>query len=136
MGMYTEIFFRVELQSSWAEDVRVKNAIAAIRGDTPSYLQRADLPEHEFFDSHRWSMISTGSSYYFPFANHDVWEEDPNQKGIYWSFRANLKNYDGEISKFFDWIDPYIYGNKGEFIGYELYEDADVPSLRFHGVKP
>lgn len=44
-----------------------------------------------------------------------------------WAFmlHANLKNYDGEIAKFFDWIDPYVEGSEGDYMGYSLYEETE-----------
>ena len=45
--------------------------------------------------------------------------------------RCNLKNYDGEISKFLDFIFPYVitYG----FIGYTRYEEFELPYLIWRG---
>jgi hypothetical protein len=40
-------------------------------------------------------------------------------------FHANLKNYDDEIAKFFDWIDQYVEGSEGDFLGYSLYEETE-----------
>lgn len=135
MGMYTEILFRAEMVQDWAEDPKVKLAIETLSGSDYPYVedgQRHLLPDHPFFDCPRWQSISRCESYYFPLGNHNGWVYD-FQGGYYWSFRANLKNYDGEIAQFFDWIDPYLRGLKGEFIGYSLYEEGDSPTLYFKG---
>ena len=135
MGMYTEILFRAEMVQNWAEDPKVKMAIETLSVVESPYIedgQRSLLPDHPFFDCHRWQLLSRCDSYYFPFGNHNNWVHD-HQGGYYWSFRANLKNYDDEIAQFFDWIDPYLREPEGEFLGYSLYEEDNSPSLYFKG---
>lgn len=54
--------------------------------------------------------------------------------GLYVSFRSSLKNYDGEIEAFFDWVTPHVVnsGAPGRvFIGYSLSEDATEPTLYY-----
>lgn len=41
----------------------------------------------------------------------------------------HLKNYDDEIDKFFDWLNPYIEGIPGQCIGYKWHEYDDAPTL-------
>ena len=133
MGMYTEILFRAEMVPNWDEDEKVRRAVSIMRNTyTEEPPERELLPDHPLFDCPRWALLATCNSYYFPLANHEVWEDD-YQGGKYWSFRANIKNYDGEIGKFFDWIDPYIRDSGGEFVGYELYEEDTTPTLHFKG---
>jgi hypothetical protein len=120
MGMYTEIFFRAEVDEEAAQIIKK--------------LGREDVwdwPDHEFFRAPRFTMVTSCSSYYFPQANHFVVEYDDIAKAWSVSFRANLKNYDNEIEKFFDWVDPHVRMGDGEFIGYSLYEEDEAPTLRF-----
>jgi quinol monooxygenase YgiN len=51
----------------------------------------------------------------------------------YVSFRANLKNYDDEIDKFFDWVAPHVRDSGAEktFLGYSQYEENDEPRLYY-----
>lgn len=120
MGTYTEIFFRAEVDAEAA-------AIIAMLGDGTKAL---GWPDHEFFGAPRFAAIATCSSYYFPQANHFAVEYDEITQSWHASFRANLKNYDNEIEKFFDWVDPHVIGGLGDFIGYSM-EETCSPSLRF-----
>lgn len=119
MGMYTEIFVRAEVDDEAAEILRglVKDGI--VHGDS--------VPDHPFFQTERWRHIAHGGSYYFPQANHGVVEYDDITKSWHVSFRASLKNYQGEIGKFFDWLAPHVK-DQG-FLGYSLYEEAELPTL-------
>lgn len=124
MGMYTEIFFRAEV------DDEAYNVIRAIHN-----REDYDWPDHPFFRTDRFDVITTMSSYYFPQANHVEFARDDSQyvKGQWVSFRSNLKNYDGEIEKFFDWVSPHCRssGYDKTFIGYSQYEEADEPTIRY-----
>jgi hypothetical protein len=48
-----------------------------------------------------------------------------------WSLlgKGDIKNYEGEIEKFFEWIIPYVDGYPGDFIGYSRYEEDLKPTL-------
>ena len=120
MGMYTEIFFRAEVD---AEVVAVINTL--------NDYGKTDWPDHEFFRCPRFRGIAHGGSYCFPQANHCFVEYDEHVKAFFVSFRANLKNYDDEIEKFFDWVSPHVGGEPGDFIGYSLYEEAETPTLHY-----
>jgi len=124
MGMYTEIFFRAEVD---AEAYFVLEPL--LRGCT-----HGDLPDHPVFAARRLGQLFNGCSAYFPGANHtetEVKSYGPAKTVRSVSFRANLKNYDGVIEKFFDWVLPHIDGSGGEFVGYSLYEEATTPTLYY-----
>ena len=138
MGMYTDILFRAEIKPDWADDPKVKLAFETLSLDMSPRVDDRDrhlLPGHEFFDCDRWQSLSWCSSYYFPASNHNVWEHEEPTGLTSWSFRANLKNYDDEIAKFFDWVDPYVNGADGDFLGYSLYEEGNTPTLYFKSSK-
>ena len=125
MGMYTEIFMRVNIRKDAPESVRKMLEFLTSGNDKPD-----ELPDHEFFTCDRWDYVALSSSYYFPGTRHSsyvraVRDYDADALNIL----ANLKNYDGEIGKFFDWIDPYLEGERGDFIGYEMYEEDETPTL-------
>jgi hypothetical protein len=50
-----------------------------------------------------------------------------------WSLlgKGDIKNYAGEIQKFFEWIIPYVDGCPGDFIGYSRHEENRKPTLFF-----
>lgn len=124
MGMYTEIFFRAEVDPEAFEIIEALNG-----GD------EREWPDHPFFSCPRCDLITNGSSYYFPQADHYRAERVDHYTGpsYHLSFRANLKNYDDEIDKFFDWVTPHVRESGGEktFIGYSQYEESDEPRLYY-----
>lgn len=128
MGMYTELYISASLKSD-APD-KVKEIIRLLfDGDNEHETDETDLPDHEFFDLHRWRMIGRCSSYYFsPFALSKIHEDDINGK-IYFTSRSDLKNYGGEIGHFLNWIMPYLAESKGEHIGHYRYEEDEQPTL-------
>lgn len=124
MGMYTEIYFRAEL------DEEAYAVIQAIHNQ-----EVLAWPDDPFFSCPRFDLVTSCSSYYFPQANHYRAEiEDGYMETLRAiSFRANLKNYDDEIEKFFHWVAPHCRnsGYEKSFIGYSLYEEDDKPTLYY-----
>lgn len=122
MGMYTEIFFKGEIPKEQAD------IIEALRWGWPVFAE----PNHEFFKQPRRSAIFSGTSAYFTGSNelsitneYTTYVSGEPYREV--SFRANLKNYDNEIEKFFDWIEPYV--RDAGFYGYSQYEEAKAPTL-------
>ena len=123
MGMYTEVFFAAEVDEHAYQILREVIDTGSLSGDG-----------HAFFDKPRAALVFRGSSAYFPGANHaivevDDWGSGPAARACYVSFRANLKNYDGEIEAFFDWVKPHCVDTN--FIGYSMYEEAESPTLQY-----
>lgn len=127
--MYTEIHFRGQLlRGIPAEVTDLLELLVTGDFDEEDPDHMAMLPHHEFFECSRFRYIFNCSSAYFPehpasFLKYDDYS--------YWTLfvNADLKNYSGEIGKFFDWIQQYVSGPKGCFLGYSLYEEDDVPTL-------
>lgn len=124
MGMYTELVLKCEVRGD-APDL-VKQAVRHLfnNEDAP-----AELPDHEFFSCHRWEWIGSGSSaYHHPEAVKSLvkydWSEDINIFS-----RSDLKDYDDEISKFIDWIAPYLSAPGETCIGWKWYEEDEKPTL-------
>jgi len=121
VGMYTEIFFRATLVRDIPNEVLAP--IRAMLGQVE--VDPDDLPDHPLFECPRWDMLACSSSYYFPDHTPSGLSMDDIRKAWSLYLNADLKNYDDEIAKFFNWIDPYIDAAPGEFLGYSLYEDVD-----------
>jgi hypothetical protein len=119
MGMYTEIYARGTLKRNTSQEVVDLLKAMTMDGPTPE-----TLPDHELFKTERWEVLGCGASAYFPCTTSKLEVSDYSHQ---WSFmfHANLKNYGREIEKFFDWIDEYVEGSEGEFLGYELYEETE-----------
>lgn len=123
MGMYTEFCFNAELMRDVPEDVlAVLKYMADPSGEEPP------LPEHEFFSCERWEILFVCDSSYFPNATTSAVHWDVNAWFV--SAHSSLKNYDDEISKFVDWILPYLSTRYGDaFLGYRRHEEDDHPTL-------
>lgn len=120
MGMYTEIYARGTLRKSTPQ--AVVDILKRMAGHaSPDDLE---LPDHELFKTERWSILGCGASAYFP-ATTSLVEIDGFSKNWSFLFHGNLKNYGGEIGKFFDWVDQYVEGSEGDYLGYSMYEETD-----------
>lgn len=125
--MYTELALNVTLRPDTpAEVIAVLQYMAGI-GDEP-----AVKPGHEFFDASRWPVLFIcGSAYFDNLQGRPLMERDEYTGN--WQLRswANLKNYDGEIEKFADWIAPYVATDHPA--GWQRHEEAFSPTiLLFH----
>lgn len=128
MGMYTELYLSVEFKKDIPADVVL--ILKHLFGDEEVTLPA--LPDHEFFQCDRWSMIGRCSSFYFvPFATSKLHRDDLNSQ-YYLTTRSDLKNYGGEIKKFLDWIMPYLDQMDGDHLGHYRYEEDDAPTLIFY----
>lgn len=125
MGMYTEIFLRGEIDKSAPQEVH--NILHYLIGDIEQ--GPIDIPNHPFFETQRWEAIAGMTSAYFP--EHPKSVLVKSDWGDHWNLviHSNLKNYEGEIGKFFHWIEPYMEGHPGLVFGWEFYEEADIPIL-------
>lgn len=130
MGMYTEIFFRATLKQDVPESVLAP--FRAMLGELEA--ESIELPDHELFQRGRWYMLARGSSYYFPEHAQSHLVQDDIRGAWCVLLHASIKNYDGEIEAFFDWIDPYVDAYQGEFLGYSLYEETgpDTPPTCYY----
>lgn len=125
MGMYTELVLKCEVKKDLPPEV--ESVLQRLFGNDNDDVPYLPLPPHEFFACGRWSAIGRCSSYYHvPFATSRYAE------GYIFS-RSDLKNYEGEIDKFIDWISPYLKGCDGTCIGWKWYEEDDMPILLYKG---
>lgn len=122
MGMYTELVLGVQIE----DNEKVIQTLRYMLNETEYQPEW----EHELFKTDRWEYMLKCDSYYFDGQTDsklfidDLYKDKPM---YYLNVRCNLKNYDGEIRKFLDWLYPYIktYG----FLGYERYEECEEPTL-------
>jgi hypothetical protein len=137
MGMYTECYVNVRLVENLPKKIiEVLEYLfdnSWYDNDEGMHVQEkqepAALPDHKFFSTCRWRLIGSGASFYhIPFPTSKILLELDQ---YYLTSRSDLKNYEGEIELFFDWLMPYIDAFEGEFIGYSRYEEDDMPQLFF-----
>ena len=121
MGNYIEIYIKTELKSDTPQQVI----------DICNYLfndiklpDNFELPSHNLFECDRWEHIGSSCSFYHtPFSMSKM---EQHQGTWYINSRSDLKSYNSEVYKFFEWIKPYTFGHPKCFIGYILRnDDAD-----------
>jgi hypothetical protein len=117
MGMYTEIFVNVDLKEETPEEV-IQTLKAICEKDHESPLLN-DKPG-------RWFMLFNNGSYYTPSTQCAALTFDRISNN--WSLigKGDIKNYEGEIEAFFDYIRPWVEDN---FMGYMRYEEDDRPTI-------
>jgi hypothetical protein len=129
MGMYTELYICTRVSGKAPPDV-----IKALQVMCDDGKALGDLPviDHPFFTRQRVPWMLRSSSYYFvPDAIQHFKYDDI---GKYWVLivRCDLKNYEGEIEAFADWITPYLDLEEGEHVGHKRYEENELPTLWIH----
>lgn len=122
MGMYTELHFNAELENATDDVIEVLSYMLDNNLPKPE-----KLPGHALFKTQRWSYMLRCDSYYFAADTCSTIRKERDT--IYLCIRCNLKNYDNEIQKFCDWINPYISGCVGSFLGFYRYEEKNEPTL-------
>jgi hypothetical protein len=120
--MYTELHYNVELRRDIPQQV-----IDVLEFMLDNDLPQPELPEHTLFKTHRWPVMLRMSSAYFEAPTRSELITEPAHRTL--SVRCNLKNYDGEIEAFVDWMNPYVAAFKGDFLGFSRYEETEDPTI-------
>lgn len=130
--MYTELILGAELHRDTPK--QVIDVLKYLTDFELGKTEPKDLPEHEFFKCERWRFLFKMGSFYFGVHNGStkLWFDEVCDS---WhiSTRSNLKNYDGEIEKFLDWIKPYLSDGSGDrsFYAIVTYEEAEEPTIYY-----
>jgi hypothetical protein len=120
MGMYTELIFGARLKENTPNEVI--ETLKFMIGETEV------KPEGFPFPDGRCEWLFQGGSYYF--AVHKAVSKmyyDDIAKAWTVSTRSNIKNYEGEIEQFLEWIKPHIDSGSGnrEMYAVVTYEDGE-----------
>lgn len=127
MGMYTEVFVCTQLKTMPKETVALIQYMIGKGG-----LKRpTELPKHPLFTKPRWGSVLNCSSHYFVPHSVSRFEFDEIAKAWLLTVRADFKNYDGEASLLFDWLQPLVKDKGRTMIGYTRYEEDTYPTLYF-----
>lgn len=127
MGMYTEFHFNAELNDKSGEILPALRYMLGERdGDEPVF------PDHPLFQTERWQFMLRSDSYYFDAKPASAIHRDHTGQPRYLCLRCNLKNYSGEIEHFVSWITPYLDKRDGDFLGFQRYEETEIPTLLYH----
>jgi hypothetical protein len=125
MGMYTEIFVSARVKPG---DQAVIDVLKYLTSDVE---QPTKLPDHPLFSTDRWQWVLRGSSHYFVPRSVSLFDYDDIARCWVLIARSDIKNYGGEIEKFFDWLRPHLEAHKDEMIGYSRYEEDRVPTIYY-----
>ena len=123
--MYTELIFGAELKKETPQKV-----IDALRYMTGEIDESENFP----FPKGRCEWLFQGSSYYFGVSRDvkQMWFDEIINTWVI-SVRSNIKNYEGEIEIFLEWIKPWIDKGSGarDMYAITMYEEAHVPEIYY-----
>jgi hypothetical protein len=126
MGMYTELIFGADLKQDTPKDVI--EALKYMIGDTE------EKPTNFPLLGGRCESLFNGASYHFGVNRpvSEMWFDDISKSWAL-STRSNIKNYEGEIEAFLEWIKPYIDGGSGDRDMYAIvtYEQSEAPNIYY-----
>ena len=131
MGMYTELIFGASLKEK--TPAYVTQALDYVINDTDDTVNVKLSDESQcFINEYSLSKLIWCTSYYFGAHSNKpscVFDKTSNRWCI--SFRANCKNYKGEIEKFIEFIRPYVEYGSGltNIFAIVQYEADDYPTL-------
>lgn len=125
--MYTELIFGATLKEK--TPLYVTDAFNQVINDKVTNLSDEIT---QFIDEYSLRKLIWSSSYYFGAHNNKpscVFDKSADRWCI--SFRANCKNYQGEIEKFIEFIKPYVEYGSGptNIFAIVQYEEDDYPTL-------
>ncbi|MCP4475432.1 MAG: hypothetical protein GY821_12870 [Gammaproteobacteria bacterium] len=122
MGMYTEIYVNTDLKEETPQEVIDVLTAMCNKDYTAECLK--DKPE-------RWSYLFNNGSHFTPYTECGMITKDEINGGYSILAKGDIKNYENEIEKFFDYIKPWC---DDDFIGYFRYEESREPVLVFTDV--
>ena len=126
MGMYTVLVMNCRIKAPKDVIDILEYMTLQSDGDTSAL----NLPDHPLFKTARWDWMMHGQSCYFDELTDSKLLYDETFGEYYLSVAFNIKNYNDEIQKFLDWIEPYM--RTTGFIGYTRYEECEDPALIYH----
>lgn len=130
MGMYTELYISAQIKPD-AKNLPAFKALFVDR-DIKEKHKKFHKLHHAFTCSRiQFGMIPGGCSHYFTPMSSSKCEWNEISQAYCLTFRCDLKNYEGEIEAFLDWLMPMVDGYDGEHIGHKRYEESEAPTLLF-----
>lgn len=134
MGTYTEIMFHADV-SKIAHNT-IKNYVNYnVKPTIKDSFWDSAAPDRLFNrpDPNNIAYFAGAKGFRF---NSRTWNSAGTDRCWSVDFRVAIKNYDGEIESFFDWIAPHIDITGGlesdRFIGYSQKEDSLLPDFLYH----
>lgn len=125
MGMYTELIFGAELKKDTPGEV-----IESLK----YMLGRTEKPQFFSLPDGRCEWLFRSASYYFAISEAvNNFRYDDISKCWVLSARCNIKNYEGEVETFLEWIKPHIHSGSGYRNMYAIVmcEEASEPTIYY-----
>lgn len=119
MGMYTELFFNAEFKNALSEADEA--AVQYLFAGAP---KPDEMPKHPFFEMSRAYWMFNSPRYHGAGVTLKL--------GVFYrhvTAHIEIKNYEGEIEAFIDWVRPLLDNAKDTCIGWTWYEEDDNPKL-------
>ena len=129
MGMYTEMILGCSFKETLPK-VCVDALLYVIRNLEPTENKEE---VEKFIKEYDLEYLMFGSSYYFGVcrSNQKFWYDQIRKEWVI-SVRSNIKNYDGQIQKFLEYLKPYVDSGSGyqlDVYAYVQYEEARFPTI-------
>lgn len=128
MGMYTELIFGASIKKDAPQ--KVINTLHYLVNHKKLW---EDVEIEESVTNGR-NVLNGSGSYYFgvndPVAK--MWQDDIDKEWKVCS-RCNIKNYEGEIETFLEWVKPYIDSGSGsrDMYAIKIYEEQSEPTIYY-----
>lgn len=140
MGMFTEFYFRANIQDGPVADWLERQITGG------EWFENGGYDDHDFFSAPRWDHVFIGGGAVYQESREAIFRR-PQTCGPYSNqlvLSSSLKDYSGETELFLKWITPHLKMSTGDFLGYALYEDStddsdqwrEHPTLFFYGREP
>lgn len=121
MGMYTDFIYDADLRKETPKQV-IELLEYMLDNDKPPPLR---LPTAPLFLAYRWDCMLR-----MTYAASEVEGRSSlaiNDGGKFrLTIRCSLKNYDDEIEKFVEWIDPWVDAAPGAQLGASRFEEQEI----------
>lgn len=121
MGMYTKFFFNAEFKRKLDPIDESALEYLFLGTDKPKLL-----PNHSFFSKRRSEFM-----FQCPVYSGDGVTVKMGDYSRHVVAHIEIKNYEGEIESFLDYVKPLLENGKGTFIGYRWYEEDENPTALF-----
>lgn len=122
--MYTELYLGVNL----SEDMPIELVgwLKSHNEESEDWYVKTDSLAPDELKKTRLSVLA-GGSYYFDAQQHFFFKYDRTSGDYFLTMGLNIKNYDHEIRKFLNILEPYIVSDG--HIGHTRYEEEEYPTL-------
>jgi len=88
-------------------------------------IDEYDLPIHELFEDPSWEYVLKDNRECLVAESASVMRYDHDDGQYFLNIQTEKHNYNNEVERFVDWIDPYVDAFYGEYLGYKIRDGDD-----------